>query len=181
MHRKSTSTVFVAITAAMLLAPVVAMAGGAFGIFAAMAEEVKTISLFGMFVAGPAVEELVKPCGVYLLLAKWPQALLGRLHTACLAGLAGLTFAAIENIAYLEVGIDNPDRDIILWRWTVCTLIHTGCSFILGFGINSKLVASFKGEASFLKGNRLFFLIPIVIHGSYNTTVYFLETRWDWW
>ena len=169
-----------------VLAPLIALAGGVFGTIAAIAEEANYGGYFGLFVAAPVVEEAIKPLGVYLLLAKWPHALRGRRYTAFLAALGGLAFALVENVLYLGVYLITEQsqaviHDVMLWRCTVCLLMHAGCSFIVGFGINQKLLASVKGEIRFLKGNWKFFLIPMAIHGSYNGLAFLLQNQWGWW
>ena len=162
-----------------LLAPLIAIAGGAFGILAAITEEANYGGYFTPFVAAPIIEEAIKPIGVYFLLAKWPHALRGRTYTALLAALGGLSFAFVENIIYLQAYFPEHTQALVLWRYTACLLTHAGCSFILGCGINQKLLASVRGEIPFLKGNRKFFIIPMAIHAGYNVLVFALST-WHW-
>jgi len=54
--------------------------------------------------------------------------------------------------------------------------MHMACSFILGFGINQKLLASVRGEIPLLKGNKKFFIIPMVMHSLFNIMAVFLES-----
>jgi hypothetical protein len=54
-----------------LLAPLIAAVGGFFGILAAYFEEFQYGGIMSIFIAAPIIEEVVKPMGVYLLLAKW--------------------------------------------------------------------------------------------------------------
>lgn len=154
----------------LLLAPLIAMAGGIFAIVGAFIEETLHYSIVAPFVVAPIIEEALKPSGVYLLLVKWPKALRSRLYTAFLAALGGLVFAVIENILYLKVYIEDPTTTIIIIRWTLGVALHMGCSFIVGFGINERFLASIKGEIPLLSGNKKFFIIAMVIHGLYNTT-----------
>lgn len=122
----------------------------------------------GAFVAGPIIEEALKPSGVYLLLAKYPQALPSRLHTAFLSALGGLSFAIIENIIYLEVYYPEHSQGLVLYRFTVLLLLHSLWSFAVGFGINQKLIAAMKGEIPFLSANKRFFIAPMLMHSAYN-------------
>jgi len=163
-----------------ILGPLIAIAGGVLGIAGAATEESKAGAYFALFGLAPIIEEVMKPCGVYLLAAKWPQALPSRKYTAFLAALAGLSFALIENAIYLQIYFPEHGRDLLVWRYTACLGIHTVCSFILGFGINQRLVASVKGEITFLKGNWPFFLAAIALHSAYNAAAFLLETRWGW-
>ena len=151
-----------------LLAPLIAMAGGVFAVGGAFLEEVLHASIFAPFVAAPIIEEAVKPAGVYLLLAKWPDTLRSQTYTAFLAALGGLFFAVIENILYLKVYIPEPTHTIVVVRWSGGLTMHMLCSFIVGFAINQRLLASMRGEVPFLSGYRKFFIIPVVIHSLYN-------------
>lgn len=160
-----------------ILAPCIALLGGLFAIIAAVVEEADFGGVFGIVVAAPIIEEALKPVGVYLLLAKWPHALRNQKYTAFLSSLSGLSFAVIENLIYLNIYVPDASQALIIWRYTICIAMHVGCSFLLGFGINQKLVAWVRSEVTFLKGNRKFFLIPMLIHAAYNLLVYFLEVQ----
>jgi len=151
-----------------VLGPLIALVGGVAGLVGAFIEEALRGGFLGPFVAGPIIEEVFKPTGVYLLLAKWPRALYGRLYTAFLAALGGLGFAPIENIIYTEVYFPEHSPEMWLFRYTAGLALHAGCSFIVGFGINQKLIAAVKGEIPFLSANKRFFIIPMVLHSVYN-------------
>ena len=158
-----------------VLAPLIAITGGLFGILTAAAEEIKYIGYFGPFIAAPIIEEAIKPAGVYLLLAKKPAALRGQRYTAFLSSLAGLSFGIVESIVYVAFSShisEVKNREMfVIWRFTVCLLLHAGCSFILGHGINQQLAASVRGDIPFLKGNWKYFLTATSIHAVYNITV----------
>lgn len=132
-------------------------------------------SFMAAFVGAPIIEESLKPLGVYLILAKWPLALRNRLYTAFLTMLAGVAFATIENLVYLNFYIQEPAPQLIFWRYTVCTAVHAGCSFIFGFGINQKLSASVRGETRLLSSGKRFFITAMALHSLYNITVVILE------
>ena len=117
----------------------------------------------------------MKPAGVYFLLARWPEALTGRLFTALLAAIGGITFAVVENIIYLNVYFPEHSPDLLVYRYTVCLALHMVCSFIVGFGINQRLLDSVRGEIPFLAGHKKYFIIPMVIHSLYNGVSVFIE------
>ena len=158
-----------------ILAPLIAITGGIFGILTAAAEEIKYIGYFGPFIAAPIVEEAIKPVGVYILLAKKPAALRGQPYTAFLSSLAGLSFGIVESVIYVMLPTQGDllkNRELfVIWRFTVCLLLHAGCSFIVGHGINHRLAASIRGDIPFLKGNWKYFLTAMSIHAAYNITV----------
>ena len=165
-----------------ILAPLIALCGGVFGILGAAYTELKYGSFLIAFVGAPIIEEALKPSGVYLLLAKWPKALRNQHYTAFLAALGGIAFALIENVVYLYVYYPRlspnhaePSAILVLWRYTVCVGIHAVCSFIFGLGINQKLLASVKGEIGFLSCGKRFFFTAIGLHSLYNIVVCLLE------
>jgi RsiW-degrading membrane proteinase PrsW (M82 family) len=162
------------------LAPLIALAGGAFGILAAAYTEFLHGSLLVAFIGAPMIEEALKPLGVYLILAKWPRSLRNRFYTAFLAALSGIAFGIIENLVYLNIFIEEPSRQVILWRYSAGLSIHTLCSFIFGLGINQKLAASVKGEIKFLSYGKRFFVTAMVLHSLYNISVTVLATRLGW-
>lgn len=120
------------------------------------------------FVAAPIIEEALKPSGVYLILGKWPHLLRSRLYTAYLAALGGVSFAIIENIVYLTIYFPEHTAGLVLYRFTVAIFVHSLSSFILGFGINQRLLASVRGDIPLLTGNWKFFIAAIVLHAVYN-------------
>jgi len=179
-----------------LLGPLIALVGGMAGLVGAFIEEAlrgRFLGSFvaasiieealrgrflGSFVAAPIIEEVLKPAGVYLIMVKWPQALYSRWYTAFLAALGGLAFGIIENIIYTEIYFPQHSPQMVLFRYTAGLLLHTGCSFIVGFGINQKLLAAMKGDIPFLSANKRFFIIPMVMHSAYNVLASFLFSRW---
>ena len=160
-----------------VLALVIAAGGGVLGILGAIIQELSQGSLLVAFVAAPMIEEVMKPSGVYLLLVRWPKVLTSRIYTALLAALGGLSFAVVENIIYLRFYFPEHTQTLVVFRYSACLTIHVVCSFILGFGINQKLLASVRGEIPLLKGNKKFFIIPIVIHSLFNIMAVLLGSR----
>jgi len=134
----------------------------------AIIQELSNYSILVAFVAAPMIEEAMKPAGVYILLVRWPQLLTSRLFTAFLAALGGLTFAVVENIIYLQVYFPEHTQTLTVFRYTACLTMHVVASFILGFGINQKLMASVRGEIPLLKGNKKYFFTAMVIHSLFN-------------
>ena len=159
-----------------VFALLIAAGGGILGILGAVVQELSSTSLLVAFVAAPMIEEVMKPCGVYILLVRWPEVLTSRIYTALLAAIGGLSFAIIENIIYLQVYFPEHTRTLVVFRYSACLTMHAACSFILGFGINQKLLASVRGEIPLLKGNKKFFFIPMIIHSLFNIMAVVLES-----
>ena len=160
-----------------VLAFVIAAGGGVLGILGAIIQEWFQASPLVAFVAAPMIEEVMKPAGVYLLLVRWPQTLTSRLYTALLAAVGGLSFALVENIIYLQVYFPEHTQTLVVFRYSACLGLHVVCSFIVGFGVNQKLLASVRGEIPLLKGNKKFFIIPMIIHSLFNIMAVLVESR----
>jgi len=84
-----------------LIAAGLAVSGGLLGIGGAIVQEAKSNFLLP-FVAAPIIEEALKPSGLYFVLGKWPRLLRSQLYTACLAALAGLSFALQAGLVRVE-------------------------------------------------------------------------------
>jgi len=155
-----------------LLAVAVALLGGVFGIFGAFVQEVQTGGLLLLpFLGAPIIEELVKPSGVYLLLARWPRLLRGRLHTALLAAVAGLSFGVIEAVVYVTLYVPDPPAWFVTYRFTLPLFLHATASFIVGLGINRGLLDWARSGSPLPKATRNFYLAGIGLHAVFNTTV----------
>lgn len=155
----------------------VAAGGGVLGVLGAIIQEWSQASLLVAFVAAPMIEEVMKPAGVYLLLVRWPQVLTSRLYTAFLAALGGLSFAVVENILYLQLYFPEHTQTLVVFRYSAGLTMHVVSSFILGFGINQKLLASVRGEIPLLKGNKRFFIIPMIVHSLFNIMAVLVGSR----
>jgi len=162
------------------LAILLALVGGIFGILGAFLTELTHGSLLGAYFAAPIIEEALKPSGLYLVLAKWPRVLRNQFYIASLSALAGIAFALIENLVYLNIYIREPTPQLILFRYTACIGIHAMCSFIFGLGINQKLLASIRGETRFLSYGKRFLFSAMILHSLFNITVTVLQIWLKW-
>jgi len=99
-------------------------------------------------------------------------------YRALLAALGGLSFAVIENVFYLTVYYPEHDRSLLLFRFTWTLGMHVAASFIVGLGINERLLRSVRGEVPFLSGNWRFFVIPMILHSLFNIVMVVLGGRW---
>lgn len=147
----------------------VALIGGVLGIVGAFVSEVRAGGFILLPIVGaPIIEEMLKPTGVYILLARWPRLLRGRLHTALLAALAGLSFGVIEALVYIFVYVPDAPDWFVTYRLTVPLAFHTGASFIAGLGIVPALLDWAKGEGPFPRSSLRFYGTAIVLHAIFN-------------
>ncbi len=155
----------------------VALAAGPWAVAGALFNGGASLSGTLMLVVfGPLTEELMKIAAVFLVIEKWPFAFRSSIQVVlcCVAG--GLAFAAIENLLYLFVYVPEPSPRLVLWRWTVCVALHTGCSLLAGLGAARVWRRVWTDRAP----PRLALAFPFVVaatvvHGLYNATTYVLE------
>jgi len=163
-----------------IVAPLLALGGGIFGILGAFVTEAFHGQILGAYFAAPIIEETLKPSGLYLILAKWPRVLKNQFYTASLAALGGIAFAIIENLVYLHVYIQDPSPRVVLFRYTACVGIHAVCAFIFGLGINQNLLASIRGETKLLSYGKRFFFSAMALHSLFNIAVTVLQLMFHW-
>lgn len=139
-------------------------------VFVTMLGNQWTRLLGGVFT--PPVEELAKVFMLLCLLESRAYWFKQAWQLRVAAAGAGLAFAAIENLLYLNVYIPDPSPYIIYYRWTVCTLLHMVCCCISSFG----LVRMWRTAVEDLEEPSFWQAVPYlavaaVIHGIYNFSV----------
>jgi hypothetical protein len=149
-----------------IIAVTLAVVGGVFGIIGGVFQELQA----GVFaiLAAPIIEEALKPAGIYILLARRPQALRGQLHTAALTALSGLCFAIIEAVVYVTLYFPEGGDDFVLFRFTVPLSMHVIASFIVGLGLSRAVIDWASKGGRFPKRTRNFFLAGMTLHMVYN-------------
>lgn len=146
------------------------------GVFMTVLEGKGVGGLFAAIVFAPAIEEVLKISAPLIVveqrsfLFKAPV----QIFLCCLC--SGFFFAAIENLIYLNIYIQEPSELIVIWRWTVCVLLHgTSCS-ISSFGIISiwkRTICEFRKPELSLMNKYL--ISAIVLHSLYNTFAVIME------
>jgi RsiW-degrading membrane proteinase PrsW (M82 family) len=158
------------------LAVLLALLGGPLGALASAQQEL----LHGggplvAFIGAPIIEEALKPAGIYLLLLWWPRALMGRMHTAALTALSGLSFGLLESSLYIYLFYPEGGADFVLYRFTVTPLMHTTASFLVGLGLSRTLVDWAAGRAPLPRSTCNLYLAAVGLHAVYNTTAVILS------
>ncbi len=151
----------------------IALAAGPFAILGAMLNGVELEYMFFtvlvVAVIGPAIEETMKIALATWVVEKRPFLFGSGRHILFCGAVSGFVFAAVENVLYLNVYIPNPTDNLVLWRWTVCVALHTGCSFLASVG----LARVWREATTTRKRPRIgralpYLIMAIVIHGLYN-------------
>ena len=159
------------------LAFFMAVLGGLLGIMGALFQEGQATLGFLLlpFLGAPIIEEALKPSGIYLALLWWPRALNSQLFTAILCAISGFVFGVIESLVYVAVYVEDPSDDFILYRFTVTLALHAIASFVVGLGINRRILDWAAGRTKLPKASRNFYIAGVAIHAIYNTTAVILS------
>jgi hypothetical protein len=151
----------------------VALLAGPWAILGAFAgAREMSFGLIGIAIVGPTVEETMKIAAAAYVLERRPYLFRSPVQILLCSLLAGLVFAAIENLMYLFVYIPSPSAALVAWRWTVCVALHAGCSLLAGMGLVRvwRGVQRHRRPADLALGTG-WLITAIVVHGVYNTAV----------
>jgi len=134
-----------------------------------------TVQFIAIAVFAPVIEEVMKTALLLWGVEQKPYLFKNPVQLLIIGGVSGFIFAAVENVIYLTVYIEQPDLFIIVWRWTVCVALHTSTTLIASIGL-VKIWQRVMRTGQFARaeiGARYLF-IAILIHGFYNGSVYLL-------
>ena len=133
-------------------------------------------------VFAPVVEETSKIIVPVMVLEKRPWRFSSVAELLVVCAFSGLIFATVENLLYFFVYIpkDKLTVGILLWRLSVCTLLHVSCASISGFGLGRVWRAA-RDNRSMAEISRAagYVVAAMVLHGLYNlgALVYALVTQ----
>ena len=157
-----------------------ALLGGPFAILGALLTHQQGIGwLVYPIVFGPIIEELLKQSGMIYLVEKKPYRVFAWWQFVFAAVVSALTFAAIENLVYIQVhslqaGAGDLAR-LARFRWTVCTSMHVVCAAIASGGMIRVWRRQLRqGRPAELSDAFGFFAAAMIVHGVYNTWAIFL-------
>jgi RsiW-degrading membrane proteinase PrsW (M82 family) len=154
----------------VLAALVAAVASGPFAIAAAFLENSfgggGGILLFVLF--GPAAEEVAKASGAFALSEQRPWLVPSGFALPLITLCSGLVFAAVENIWYLMVLIDDPSDTVVRWRWIGGPLLHGTAAFVTGLGLRRMWLRSLGTGRPRPAHAEPFLIGAIALHGVYN-------------
>ena len=127
-------------------------------------------------VFGPVTEEVLKITAALIVVEKRPFFFKSARQILVCCILSGFIFAYIENLLYLNIYVSDPTPRLILWRWTVCVVLHSSCSTIAGIGLIKMWRESMR---EFTKPQPLhvlpYLIAAAVIHGIYNNIALLLS------
>lgn len=140
------------------------------GIIGAIIQEAQSTTTYILlpFIGAPIIEEALKPSGIYLALLWWPRALRSQVYTAILCALSGLVFGVIESFVYVTLYVEDPSDEFVVFRFSVPLGLHTVCSYLVGLGLNQRVIDWAAGRSPLPRASRNFYIAAVVIHGAYN-------------
>ena len=158
-----------------LVTLVVALSSGICAVLGAIFLQLGTSNQFLMVVvAAPITEEIMKIALVVWVCEKRPWLFRSPAQILICGVASGFVFAAIENVLYLNFGESTPG--LVLWRWTVCVLVHVTCSLIASIGV-AKVWIEFQRQERMpqLVDGSYWFVAAMVLHGAYNFAATMLD------
>ena len=129
-----------------------------------------------LLVLGPATEEVLKVALLAVLVETRPYLLRSALQIRVVALSSALAFALVENLLYLNVHIDDPSPELVLWRWSACTGLHLFATALAVEGLVGSWRRSMERRPRpTLDGAYGWLGAAIAVHGLYNLAVFLLE------
>lgn len=148
------------------------LVSGLWSVVGAILNQVKSNNMGGVLLIiafGPLAEEMLKASSALITIEKWPYAFRSPVQIIVCCAAAGLGFAALENLLYLHVYIDDPSDFMIGWRWTVCVMLHVGCSTIASLGLVKIWRETMTGGTPpRVALGTPYFITAATVHGIYN-------------
>jgi len=129
---------------------------------------------------GPVIEEMLKISSPLVIIEKKPYLFKSarQIFICCL--FSGILFACIENLLYLFIYVSNPKPLLILWRWTACVFLHSGCTAISSIGLIRIWSNTVENHARpRLPLMAKYVIAACIIHGVYNLMAIFLNPLFE--
>ncbi len=146
--------------------------GGPQAIITVLLAMMAEYGLMAVIVFGPVAEEVMKVGAVMMIVETRPYFFRHRIQIFLAALFSAFGFAVIENILYLNVYIPEPSAKMVLWRWTVCVMLHVGCTAIAVQGVARVWTATMtQGKSPDLGPAMRWLAAAIILHGCYNAVV----------
>lgn len=128
-----------------------------------------TTQLVMTVVGAPITEEIMKIVFAIWIVEKRPWLFRSPVQILICGLAGGLVFAAIENLLYLNVYTRFPSQSLVQWRWSVCVLLHCGCSVVASLGL-VRIWRRFQDQQRppQLADGASWITAAMCIHGAYN-------------
>jgi hypothetical protein len=149
-----------------------AVGSGVWSVIGAVLSQIQGDSTGGVLLIvafGPLAEEMLKASAALITIEKWPYVFRSPVQIVFCCMAAAFGFAALENVLYLRLYIDAPSDFMIGWRWTVCVMLHVGCSTIASLGLVKIWRQTMTtGTPPRVALGTPYFITAATVHGIYN-------------
>ncbi len=153
----------------LALCGLMALAGGPLAVLSVVLTRGPGFGYLLIVITGPLIEEIGKVLFPLMVVERRPYWIRHSWHIPLCALAAGLVFSIIENILYLHVYIPDPTPLIIVWRWTICVILHTGCSLMAGMGVMRIHQETMRTrQPPRLESGAAWIMAAVIVHGVYN-------------
>ncbi|MEM8872824.1 MAG: PrsW family glutamic-type intramembrane protease [Planctomycetota bacterium] len=157
----------------------IAVCAGPFAVFGTLLDATGrgAFGIIAVVFVAPVVEEMLKAAIALWVVERKPYLFRSSAQIGLCMLASGLGFAAIENVLYLYVYIPDASPELWRWRWTVCVLLHVGCSGIAGLGairVWRSVVRTRRPARVSLAG--FWLTAAALVHGLYNGWAVLFET-----
>jgi hypothetical protein len=164
------------------LIPLLMVVSGLAAVFCTVLKGGGGSMVLAIAVLAPVVEETSKIIMPAMVLEKRPWRFSSAAELLVVCAFSGLVFATIENLLYIFIYIPKEQLTIgiLLWRLSVCTLLHVLCASISGFGLGRVWrAASERRSMAEMSRAAGFVVAAMVLHGLYNfgALIYAVVTR----
>ncbi len=146
-----------------------ALAGGPLAVLSVLLTRGPGVGYMLIVITAPLIEEIGKILFPLMIVERRPYLIRHSWHIPLCAWMAGLIFSVIENLLYLHIYIAEPSTLIVVWRWTICVMLHTGCSTLAGIGvmrIHQETMRTLTPPR--LELGAPWIIAAVVVHGTYN-------------
>ena len=154
----------------------IVLVAGPLAIVGTLAQGIFSSGLTMIVIMGPTIEEIMKVAIPLWIVERQPWWFRSSAQILICGLCSGLAFAAVENVMYLNIYVPNPSPGLAQWRWSVCVLMHSGCSVIASLGVARvwRCITVSQSRPELSRG-AAFLLAAVIVHGSYNAMAVLLE------
>ncbi len=154
----------------------IVIVAGPLAIVGTLAQGIFSSGLMMIVIMGPTIEEIMKVAIPLWIVERRPWWFRSSAQILICGLCSGLAFAAVENVMYLNVYVPNPSPGLAQWRWSVCVLMHSGCSVIASLGVARvwRCITVSQSRPELSRG-AAFLLAAVIVHGTYNAMAVLLE------
>lgn len=145
-------------------------------VYSSIASSAGFWGLVAVVVFAPISEEILKAALPLYVAERKPWLVPAAVVLPIVALSAGLVFAVVENLLYLNVYIPNPSPEVVAWRWVFGPILHGTAAFISGLGI----AKMWKVSHTELRPPDMSVAAPwligaVLLHGAFNVLAVVLE------